>query len=90
MEQVDEASFGDCAITRLHLNASSATVFTKLLIEDLKVWLEDTTPTDIILPAMPSAGTAALGTDNTDEALDSYCRDYFWQSYAAWIQPMEQ
>lgn len=44
MEQVDEASFGDCAITRLHLNASGATVFTKLLIEDLKVWLEDTTP----------------------------------------------
>lgn len=49
-------------------------MFTKLLIEDLKVWLEDTSPTDIVLPAMPSAGTANLGTDNTDEALFTYQR----------------
>lgn len=60
--------------TNFHLNASGATVFTKLLIEDLKVFLEDTSPTDIALPAMPSAGTAALGTDNSDGALFTYRR----------------
>lgn len=25
-----------------------------------------------------------------EEALDSYRRDYFWQSYAAWIQPWRE
>lgn len=60
--------------TNFHLNASGATVFTKLLIEDLKVFLEDTSPTGIALPAMPSAGTAALGTDNSDGALFTYRR----------------
>ena len=24
-----------------------------------------------------------------EETLDRYRRDYFWQAYAAWIQPME-
>lgn len=60
--------------TNFHLNASGATVFTKLLIEDLKVFLEDTSPTDIALPAMPSAGTATLGSDNSDGALFTYRR----------------
>ena len=58
--------------TNFHLNASGATVFTKLLIEDLKIFLKDTSPTEIALPAMPSAGAAALGTDNTDGALFTY------------------
>ena len=60
--------------TNFHLNASGATVFTKLLIEDLKVFLEDTSPTDIALPAMPSAGTATPGTDSSDGALFTYRR----------------
>ena len=47
--------------TNFHLNASGATVFTKLLIEDLKVYLEDTSPTDIALPSMPSAGGVGSG-----------------------------
>lgn len=58
--------------TNFHLNASGAAVFTKLLIEDLKVYLEDTSPTDIALPAMPAPGTSALGTDNTDATLFTY------------------
>ena len=58
--------------TNFHLNASGATVFTKLLIEDLKVYLEDTSPTDISLPAMPAAGASALAADSTDAALFTY------------------
>lgn len=39
--------------TNFHLNASGATVFTKGLIEDLKVLLKDTSVTDIPLPPQP-------------------------------------
>ncbi len=39
--------------TNFHLNDSGATVFTKGLIEDLKLLLKITTPTDIPLPPMP-------------------------------------
>lgn len=58
--------------TNFHLNASGATVFTKLLIEDLKVYLKDTSPTDIALPAMPAPGAAALAADSTDAGLFTY------------------
>ena len=58
--------------TNFHLNASGATVFTKLLIEDLKVYLKDTSPTEISLPAMPAAGASALAEDSTDAALFTY------------------
>ena len=58
--------------TNFHLNACGATVFTKLLIEDLKVFLEDTSPTGIALPAMPAPAPSALGTDSSDEALFTY------------------
>ena len=40
--------------TNFHLNDSGATVFTKYLIEDLKILFLDTSPTDIPLPAMPA------------------------------------
>lgn len=40
--------------TNFHLNASGAIVFTKVLIEDLKILLSDTSPTDIALPPMPN------------------------------------
>ncbi len=39
--------------SNFHLNSSGATVFTKGLIEDLKLLLQDTSPTDIQLPPMP-------------------------------------
>lgn len=61
--------------TNFHLNDSGATVFTKLLIEDLKVWLEDTSPTHIVLPAMPSAEASIPEADNTDAPLFTYRRD---------------
>ena len=40
--------------TNFHLNASGATVFTKGLIEDLKLLLQDTSVTDIPLPPLPA------------------------------------
>ncbi len=39
--------------TNFHLNDSGATVFTQGLIEDLKLLLKDTSPTDMLLPPMP-------------------------------------
>ncbi len=39
--------------TNFHLNSSGATLFTRGLIEDLKLLLKDTSPTDIPLPPMP-------------------------------------
>lgn len=56
--------------SNFHLNASGAVVFTKTLIEDLKIYLRDTTPTGISLPPMPSAAPPAA-------AGDSSCADSF-------------
>lgn len=51
--------------SNFHLNDSGATVFTKTLIEDLKIYLKDTSPTDLSLPLMPSAAPPVVAGDNT-------------------------
>lgn len=61
--------------SNFHLNDSGATVFTKLLIEDLKVYLEDTSPTGISLPAMPGLAFSGTAADNSDAALFTYRRE---------------
>ena len=52
--------------TNFHLNDSGATVFTKMLIEDLKIIFQDTSVTDITLPSMPapSGGQVISGNDS--------------------------
>lgn len=57
--------------TNFHLNASGAVVFTKTLIQDLKILMHDTSVTDIPLPAIPAlSGPQVITGDNTH-------RDYF-------------
>ena len=52
--------------TNFHLNDSGATVFTKYLVEDLKILLQDTSPTEIALPTMPElAAPSLLEGDNS-------------------------
>ena len=58
--------------SNFHLNASGATVFTMLLTEDIKLWLEDTSPTDISLPAMPVPPAALIQGDDSDAGLFIY------------------
>ena len=61
--------------SNFHLNDSGATVFTKLLVEDLKLCLKDTSPTDIPLPAMPPAAASALAGDDSCADLFTYRRE---------------
>ena len=59
--------------TNFHLNNSGAVVFTKALIEDIKLLLGDSTPTDIALPAMPKAPDASVyDGDNSHAHLFTY------------------
>lgn len=51
--------------TNFHLNDSGAIVFTKALIEDLKILCLDTSLTDIALPAMPEILQSASEGDNS-------------------------
>ncbi len=61
--------------SNFHLNDSGATVFTKTLIEDLKIYLKDTSPTDLSLPPMPSAATALVEGDNSHADRFTYRRE---------------
>ncbi len=51
--------------TNFHLNSSGAIVFTKQLIEDLKVLFKDTSVTAIELPAIPQTPAATAQGDNS-------------------------
>ena len=46
--------------TNFHLNNSGAVVFTKAFIEDIKLLLGDSSPTDIALPAIPQAPSGSI------------------------------
>ena len=61
--------------SNFHLNAAGATVFTRLLAEDIKLYLEDTSPTDIPLPAMPVPPAAEIQGDDSDADLFTYRRE---------------
>lgn len=67
--------------TNFHLNTSGAVVFTKTLIEDLKLLWQDTSPTQIALPAMPEPAAPALLTG------DDSCQDCFTyrREGAGWV-----
>ena len=67
--------------TNFHLNDSGATVFTKYLIEDLKILWKDTSPAEIAIPPMPAP--AAPGPIDGD----SSCADCFTYTLAedGWI-----
>lgn len=56
--------------TNFHLNASGSTVFTRLLIEDLKLYLHDTSPTDLPLPEQPAP--ARQDREGNDEDADLF------------------
>lgn len=59
--------------TNFHLNESGATVFTKDLIEDLKILFRDTSVTDLPLPPMPAPESDILQQgDNSCAHLFSY------------------
>ncbi len=53
--------------TNFHLNDAGALVFTKLLTEDVKVYLHDTGVTGIAAPVMPAASFRAAGASSDDE-----------------------
>ena len=61
--------------SNFHLNASGAMIFTRLLAEDIKLWLEDTSPTVIPLPAMPAPPAAQIQGDDSDAGLFTYRRE---------------
>ena len=58
--------------SNFHLNGAGTIVFTKLFIEDLKVWLGDTSVTDITLPAMPASALTYPSGDDGDADLFTY------------------
>lgn len=66
--------------SNFHLNASGATVYTKTFIEDLKLYLEDSSPTDIHFPAMPEMDYSLLEGDNS--CIDSFT---YQQQDNGWI-----
>lgn len=51
--------------TNYHLNDSGATLFTKYLIEDVKILFKDTSPTDIPSPLLPEKPYSAAEGDNS-------------------------
>lgn len=63
--------------TNFHLNDSGAVLFTKYLVEDLKLLYKDTSLTGISVPDMPapapasSAAKASSATDTSDEAVEA-------------------
>ena len=54
--------------TNFHLNASGKTVYTRLLVRNIKAMLGDSSPTDIPLPAQPELGQAALWAGDSSDA----------------------
>lgn len=61
--------------TNFHLNDSGAIVFTKYLIEDLKLLFRDTSPTDIAPPKMPEASVFSAEGDNSCADCFTYRRE---------------
>lgn len=53
--------------SNFHLNTSGAVVFTRLLIEDVKLFLRDTTATDIRLPEQPAAAGMVLRAGSDED-----------------------
>ena len=54
--------------TNFHLNSSGKTVYTRLLVRNIKAMLGDSSPTDIPLPAQPELGQAALWAGDDSDA----------------------
>ena len=56
--------------TNFHLNASGKTVYTRLLIRNIKAMLGDSSPTDILIPTQPEPEQTALWVgDDSDMCL---------------------
>ena len=53
--------------SNFHLNAAGAEVFTRLLIEDVKLYLRDVTATDHALPEQPAAARQFYAGNDADE-----------------------
>lgn len=60
--------------SNFHLNASGALVFTKLLIEDIKLWQKDSSVTAIALPSMPKPSITFTDGDNSDADCFTYTK----------------
>ena len=61
--------------TNFHLNSSGKTVYTRLLVRNIKAMLGDSSPTQIALPSMPALDQTALEGDNTDAECFTYTED---------------
>ena len=61
--------------SNFHLNASGATVFTGILAEDIKLYLEDTSPTGIVLPPIPVPPATQIRGDDNDAECFTYRRE---------------
>lgn len=51
--------------TNFHLNSAGSLVFTKLLAEDIKLYLQDSSPTIVSLPAMPTPRLSVFSGDDS-------------------------
>lgn len=58
--------------SNFHLNASGAIRFTRLLTEDVKVYLRDASPTAIASPAMPLPASRAFEGDDSCDGCFTY------------------
>ena len=67
--------------TNFHLNGSGATIFTRYLIEDLKLLWKDTSPTEIAVPPMPEPAVPGL-IDGDNSCVDCFT---YAQAQGGWI-----
>ncbi len=58
--------------TNFHLNSSGRTVYTRLLIRNIKAMLGDSSPTQIALPAMPPMASEGWEGDSGDAGCFTY------------------
>ena len=58
--------------SNVHVNSAGATVYTKKLVQDLKLYLEDFSQTNIELPEMPLPPEGETGPDGKDALLFNY------------------
>lgn len=58
--------------SNFHLNEAGSVLFTGMLAEDIKLYLQDTSPTVYTVPAMPAPLQGAVAGDDSDERFFTY------------------
>lgn len=58
--------------SNFHLNEAGSILFTEMLAEDIKLYLQDTSPTVYTVPAMPTPLQGTVAGDDSDECFFTY------------------